>query len=393
MQHLVDLFEARYQHQTYKHVRSPYRICPLGAHVDHQEGLVTGMTLDHGIDFLFSPREDSIIRVASADFPDEELFDMNQVPAYIPGSWGNYMRGAVLALQTRYKLKFGLDGMAHGSLPIGGLSSSAAVTSAYLLALADVNELDLSRKELIDLARHVENRYIGLSNGILDQAANLLSRKDQLLYLDTRTEDFELLPKPDHMPPFEIAVVYSGISKSLISTDYNNRVDECKAAAWYLQASTKERISPFKEIKLRDISQIDYERLGAALPERFNKRAKHFFSENQRVRDGILAWQQGDLEKFGELVFSSGHSSIYHYECGCPELVTLYNILADVDGIYGARFSGAGYRGCCLAMVDPEKKEKIADQVRDAYIAAYPEMKDVFEIHFCQTDDGARIVK
>ena len=392
MQQLTDLFQQRYQRQDLRQIRSPYRICPLGAHVDHQGGLVTGMTLDHGIDFIYASRNDGYIKVASADFPDEELFDLEQVPAYIPGSWGNYMRGAVLALKTKYKLRYGLDGLAHGSLPIGGLSSSAAVTSAYLLALAEVNGLELSRRELISLARHVENKYIGLSNGMLDQAANLLSRKDQLLFLDTRSEVYQLLPKPASMNDFEIAVVYSGISKSLISTDYNNRVDECRAAAWFLQALTQEQISSFQDVKLRDIEPVDFYRLSDQLPARFQRRALHFYSENRRVEAGLDAWRSGDLPMFGQLVFDSGDSSINNYECGCPELVTLYHILRQTDGIYGARFSGAGYRGCCIALIDPLAKDEIARTVTAAYVDACPQLADVFEIHFCRTDDGARIL-
>jgi len=111
MKNIIGIFNKRYKHNDYKVVTSPYRICPLGAHVDHQHGLVTGMTLDHGIDFVFSARTDGFIHISSADFPDEEMFHIDQVPSFIPGSWGNYMRGAVLALQSKYKLRYGLTGL------------------------------------------------------------------------------------------------------------------------------------------------------------------------------------------------------------------------------------------------------------------------------------------
>lgn len=392
IERVIGTFEETYGQGKYHIVRSPYRVCPLGAHVDHQHGKVTGMTLDHGIDFVFRPRVDSYIRISSADFPDEEMFHMDQVPSPIPGSWGNYMRGAVLALQTKYKLKYGIDGVAHGSLPIGGLSSSAAVCSAYLLALAHVNELEITREEFIDLARYVENDYIGLSNGILDQASNLLSRNGYLLYLDTKTEEYQLIPKPTGMPSFEIGVFYSGISKALISTDYNNRVEECKAAAWYMQAMNGVENTTFKDVRLRDIDTASFETLMDDLPHRFQKRARHYFTEQQRVEQGVEAWQKGDLQTLGELILASGESSIQNYECGCPEMATLYQILRHTPGVYGARFSGAGYRGCCIGLIDPRFKDEIRDKVTREYLAEYPHMADVFQIDFCQTDDGARIL-
>jgi galactokinase len=392
MKKIIALFKKKYKRDDYRIVISPYRICPLGAHVDHQHGLVTGMTLDHGVDFVFAARTDGYIKISSADFPDEEMFHMDHVPTFIPGSWGNYVRGAVLALQSKYKLRIGMEGVAHGSLPIGGISSSAAVSSAYLLALAYVNNLDISREELISMGQFVENNYIGLNNGILDQASNLLSKDGYLLFMDTKTEKYELIRKPDRMPEFEIAVVYSGISKTLISTDYNNRVDECKAAAWYMQAESSETMSSFKDIRLRDIPEDVYEQIAPKLPERFRKRAKHFYDESKRVQNGIEAWKKGDLKRFGELVFQSGESSINYYECGCPELITIYEILCKTPGVYGARFSGAGYRGCCIGLIDPKYKEAIRENVTSNYVDKYPDLKNSFEINFCKTADGARIL-
>ena len=389
---LIASYQNKFYRNDYKHVFSPYRICPLGAHVDHQHGLVTGMTLDHGIDFIYGKRQDRYVKIQSADFPDEEFFDMNNVPAYVPGSWGNYIRGAVIALSENYKLTKGIEGIAHGSLPIGGLSSSAAVCSAYLLALAEANNINLSKLELIDLARHVENHFIGLNNGILDQASNLLSENHKLLFMDTKTEEYQLVDKPSSMPEFEVVVVYSGISKSLVSTDYNNRVDECKAAAWYMQAMTTSNIDSFKSIRLRDISMKTFREVGLFLPNRFYKRAHHFYYENERVERGVEAWKSGDLDTFGRLMFESGESSIHFYESGCPELIDLYRIMKKAPGMYGARFSGAGYRGCCIGLVNPKFKSEIKHIIENEYLKLYPQFSNIFRIDFCKTDDGARIL-
>lgn len=119
----------------------------------------------------------------------------------------------------------------------------------------------------------------------------------------------------------------------------------------------------------------------------------HYFTEQQRVKEGIDAWKQGDLEQLGKLMFDSGASSIDQYECGCPELIKIYELLRESEGVYGARFSGAGYRGCCIGLIDPKYKESIKRTIDEEYPVAFPEYKDVYEVHFCKTDDGARIVQ
>ena len=392
MNDLIQAFQEKYGVAPTGRVRSPLRICPLGAHVDHQDGLVTGMALNESVNLLYRPNEDGYVRVQSLDFPDEEYFHVDQVPDMVPTFWGNYLRGAVLSLQSAYRLHRGITGVIQGRLPIGGLSSSAAVTTAYLMALCDVNELDVAPKELIKYSHWVETGFIGLNNGILDQSANILSRNGKLMMMDCETEDSDLVDKGAAMPPFDIVIVYSGISTTLIKTDYNNRVDECKVAAWNLQELAGLPITPFREVKLRHIPEDVYHAYRDKLPGRFGRRADHFFSENQRVRDGIEAWQSGDLEAFGRLVFESGQSSIDKYESGCPELITIYETLKDSPGVYGARFSGAGYRGCCIGLVDPAHKEEIRLRMDETYPRKHPDFADVYDVFFSQTANGAEVL-
>jgi len=392
METLQEAFREKFGKKAYRIVRSPLRICPLGAHVDHQHGYVTGMALEASIYFMFAPDPEGYIRVQSLDFPDEEYFHLNHVPDMIPGYWGNYLRGAVLSLGRQYKLRNGIQGVIRGKHPIGGLSSSAAVITAYLMALAEVNEVSPTREELIRLSHWVETDFIGLNNGILDQSANILSRDGHLMVMDCRSEQYELVPKHPHMAPYEIIVVYSGISTTLMGTDYNNRVDECKVAAWILQELDSGRVSSLKQVRLRDIDPARYEALKDKLPGRFRRRAEHFFTENQRVLAGVRYWKEGDLLKFGQLMFQSGESSIRNYECGCPELITIFEILAATSGVYGARFSGAGYRGCCIGLVDPSRKESIQERIESLYPARHPRYKDVFKVYFSRTGDGARLL-
>jgi galactokinase len=110
------------------------------------------------------------------------------------------------------------------------------------------------------------------------------------------------------------------------------------------------------------------------------------------VREGVKAWKEGDIKKFGQLMFQSGESSIRNYECGCPELISIYEILRETPGIYGARFSGAGYRGCCIGLIDPSYKDTIKEKVTKEYLKKYPHLEGVFQVDFCKTDDGARIL-
>lgn len=392
MQNTVDAFIDKFGKNGIRKVKSPLRICPLGAHVDHQGGLVTGMALDSSVNMAYAPSKDGYIRIQSLDFPDEEYFHIGNVPDMLPGFWGNYPRGAVLSLKRDYVLKHGFNAVISGKLPIGGLSSSAAVTTAYLMALCDVNGIEVTKEELVQYSHWVETDYIGLKNGILDQSANILSRENHLLVVDCKTSEYRLIRKPENMPDFEVVVVYSGVSRALISTDYNNRVDECKVAGWILQELAAQEVCALKDITLRDISVEDYREYSEKVPGRFKKRLDHFFTEQERVKKGVEAWKAGDIITFGELMFESGDSSIYQYECGCPELITIFEILKDCKGVYGARFSGAGYRGCCIGLIDPDYKEEIRARVTAEYLKKHPQYKDVFRVNFCRTGDGARIV-
>jgi galactokinase len=394
MDNLKQVFKSKFSvEQDCRFVTSPLRICPLGAHVDHQHGLVTGMALDAGVHLAYGPAENGYVRVQSLDFPDEEYFEINSVPGMVPGFWGNYLRGAVLSLQQNHVLKRGINGIISGKLPIGGLSSSAAVTTAYLMALCDVNAIKVSKEELVQYSHWVENQFIKLNNGILDQAANILSQDNHLMFMDTRTGEYRLIEKSPDMPEFEVVVVYSGISKALIGTDYNNRVEECKVAVWIMRDLVGQPVGSLKDARLRDVDEETYHQVREQLPPRFRRRADHFFTENRRVKVGVAAWEKGDLTTFGRLMFESGESSVHNYECGCPELITIFEILKNTPGVYGARFSGAGYRGCCIGLIDPKYKEAIKAKIDKEYPAKHPEYQDVYRVNFCKTDDGARIVK
>jgi len=370
-------------------VYSPLRISPLGAHVDHQDGLVTGMTLDRAILLAFAPRTDSHVRVQSMNFPSTVEFDLDDVPPRSPGDWGNYVRGAVLALRRHHDLHTGIDALVEGKMPIGGLSSSAAVGVAYLLALETANGLQVTPEENIQYDRYVENVYLGLKNGILDQSIILMSDRDHLTFLDCQSVEFHKYPTPADNGRFEILVAYSGLAVSLACTDYNSRVSECQRAARMMLEWAGEPVP--ESPRLRMVSAEMYEELGERLPSPLDRRARHFFSEVRRVRQGVAAWQAGDLEEMGRLINESGASSVYNYESGCPHLITLYEIMRECRGVYGARFSGGGFRGSCIGLVNPAYREEIAATIAARYPLAHPEMAERYSVHFCKLDGPARL--
>jgi galactokinase/galacturonokinase len=391
------------------HIFSPYRVCPLGAHVDHQHGLVTGFAIDKGVDLWWTPsgspclggEEDPLnppvygeshVHLESKTFEGTVDFDIDAPTLMKQGNWGDYARGAKFALQKRFKLQTGITGTIKGSLPVGGLSSSAAVLIAYVMAFAKANNITLAPFEVMKIASEAEREYIGLNNGLLDQACIALGKKNHLLMLDCESDEYRVIPKPAEMPDFELGIFFSGLTRSLISSDYNLRVTECKTAAWTVQAYENVPLKTHDKTFLRDVPESMFKRNRDKMPPRFARRAEHFYGEHKRVREGITAWESGNLEWFGSLVKSSCESSIHNYECGSPELIAIYEAMLTTDGIYGGRFSGAGFKGACIALVDPTKKEQIEKEITEKYLAKFPQYKNTFKVYFCKSDDGARFV-
>lgn len=369
----------------------PYRVCPIGAHSDHQLGKITGFAIDKGIHIAYGAKQNGVIELTSLQFDKRAQFVVNQVPDEKQNDWADYLRGAALILGQKYRLKIGFCGVIEGSLPIGGLSSSAAVTIAFLEALCKVNGITLSPQEIILTAKAAENKYVGVSCGKLDQSCEVLSKKDHLLYLDTKDDSFELIPQNLAMKPYEFAIFFSGIERTLAGSKFNMRVDECKSAAYALMGFSGMEYGKYEDAYLRNVPREIYEQYKSKLPENWAKRAEHWYTEFERVEKGAEAFRRGDLDEYGRLSFESGHSSIYNYETGSPELKELYEIMTHTDGIYGGRFSGAGFKGCCLGLIDPKYKESIQEKVTKEYLKAFPQLEGKFSVHFCKSADGVTI--
>ena len=198
-------------------------------------------------------------------------------------------------------------------------------------------------------------------------------------YLDTKDDSYELIPTSEKMKPYKVAIFFSGLERSLKNSKYNLRQDECKAAAYALMGYAGMDYDTFANTRLRDVPFEVFEAYKERLPELWRRRAEHYYSEFARAEKGAELWRKGDLEGYGQLVFESGKSSIYSYECGCDELKKLYEIMTDTDGIYGGRFSGAGFKGCCMALIDPDKAEDIEVKVTTEYLKAFPALNGKYD--------------
>ena len=366
---------------------APYRVCPIGAHVDHNLGKVTGFAIDKGIHIAFRPKQNGVIELVSLQFPKRAQWHIREIGEKT-GDWADYLRGATWALEKEHLLSVGLCGVIEGSLPIGGLSSSAAVTLAFLDALCKVNSIKLPPQEMIDIAFDAERNYVGVNLGTLDQSCEVLSRKDHLLYLDCKDGRYELIPAPANMKPCGIAIFFSGLEHSLVGSKYNMRVDELRAGIYALKAFSHSSYGKFNETNARDVSRLIFDEYRHKLPENWARRCEHWYSEVARAEAGAEAWRRGDIEEYGRLSFESGQSSIEYWESGAPEQIRLYEILRQTPGVYGGRFCGAGFKGCCMALIDPEKTGLIREHVEREYLTSYPEMRDRYSFHLCKSADG-----
>lgn len=386
-----ELFEMTYRKSPSLTAFSPYRICPIGAHVDHQYGLITGLAIDKGVHIAYGPKKNGVIELSSLQFEKRAQWHIHQVDEQPVGDWADYLRGATWALAKHHTLRVGLCGVVEGTMPIGGLSSSAAVIIAFLSALAKVNDIKLEQQEIIQIALEAERDYVGVSVGTLDQSCEVLSKKNHLLYLDTKDNSFELIPQRVDMKPYKIAIFFSGIERNLAGSKFNMRVDEAKSAAYALMAYSGVEYGKFNEARLRDVPWAVFAQYKDRLPDNWRKRAEHFYTEYDRVQRGADAWRRGDIEAYGKLSFESGYSSIYNWETGSDELRTLYEIMKNTDGIYGGRFSGAGFKGCCMALIDPSFAESIERKVGEEYLKVFPKLEGKYSFHLCESADGVEL--
>lgn len=386
-----EAFEHTYRTEPLYNAFTPYRVCPIGAHSDHQLGKITGFAINKGIHIAYGPKENGVVEIQSLQFDKRAQWHVEATPKIKQNDWADHLRGATIALNKRYPLRRGLCAILDGELPIGGLSSSAAVIITFLSALCKMNGIELTLNELITISKEAENEYVGVSCGKLDQSCEVYCKKDHLLYMDLKDDTYELIPQSERMKPYKFAIFFSGLERSLAGSAFNLRVDECRSAAYALKAYAGMEYGKFDDTNLRDVPVEVFQQYKDRLPENWRKRAEHWYSEFDRVQKGAEAWRNGDIETYGKLSFESGYSSIHNWETGSPELIKLYEIMTQTKGIYGGRFSGAGFKGCCMAIIDPSCENSIVETVTSEYLKAFPHLEGKYSAHICESADGVKL--
>ncbi len=374
---LVDTF--RIDPAAIRHLFVPYRICPLGAHVDHQGGHVLGRIINSGTVLVYVRHPEPEICLASTNFDGPISFPIGADVR--SDHWARYAQAAALAMNQYYTLSKGFIGVSSGTLIGAGLSSSAAVGLAYLQALADVNDISLTTLKLVELDYQLEHTYLGLKNGILDQSSILYGRKSELVYIDTRFRQTRSIPDAPKTKDARWLIVHSGIVRELTKSGfYNQSVAECREAAKWLQK---------KAVVLSDVSQERFDDLAPTMPDNLRRRAAHYYGEVARVADGVQAWQENDVVRFGSLMNESCASSIHNYESGQDEIIALQDIVSTAPGVYGSRFSGGGYGGCVIALVNRNKVETAADLIVQAYGQMYPALSEKVAVYLVENEDSS----
>lgn len=368
-------------------VSVPLRIAPLGAHSDHQGGCVTGLAINRFVFLVGERLSEPKIRIHSEAFGDSGEICFQDMEAPTEGDWRNYLKGCVAVTQMAWgKLEYGFQGVLLGRMPIGGLSSSAAVILSYLSVLAYCNDREVTRSELIELARRVENDYLGLQNGIMDQSVIAYAKRDALTWINCSTNRVRSISQGTQTTAWEMMIVYSGLSRQLTATPFNQRVRECREAAVELYRISGKAMP--NAARLGDFTVDEYASIKERLSSISRKRADHFFSEASRVVRGVDAWESGSIDEFGTLISQSGHSSIVNFESGSPALISLYEILSTTGGVLGTRFCGGGFQGCCFALIRRGHRESIAETLRSEYVRRYPELSDAYSLHYCESADS-----
>lgn len=388
---VTEAFSKRYGRVPTNVAFTPYCLCPVGAHCDHQKGKITGFAIDKGIYMAYGPKQNGIIEIQSLQFPKRAQWHVLNTPDTKQGDWADHLRGAVIALSRRFPLSKGLSAVIDGELPIGGLSSSASVIITFISALCQLNRIRLSEAEMIEISKEAENLYVGVNSGKLDQSCEIYCRKDHLLYLDTKDDSYHLIKENPNCPEYEFIIFFSGLGRSLASSKFNMRVDECRSAAYALKAFEGMAYGNFADTSLRDVPYEVFLKHRDRLPESFRKRAEHWYDESFRVEKAAKAFEEGDIEEFGKLCFESGQSSITNWETGAPELIKLFEIIKSTPGVYGGRFSGSGFKGCCMAIVNPNREESVLENVEREYLQAFPKMKGKYSAHVCHSGDGVKL--
>ncbi|MBI5305785.1 MAG: galactokinase [Chloroflexi bacterium] len=355
-------------------LRAPGRVNLIGEHTDYNDGFVLPMAIDRAAHIAIRRRSDRVVRMCALDF-DGALseFSLDAIARDDEQRWSNYVRGVAWALQARGIALTGADLVIHSDVPIAsGLSSSAALEVCAALAFQTIAGFTLNRVEIAQLCQHVENEFLGVQSGIMDQFISALARADHALLIDCRDLTYQFVPLPRGA---RIVVCDTLKRRGLVASEYNTRRAECEQAA---------RL--FGVPALRDVTPDEFARREHELPSQVARRARHIIRENARVLAAVDAARQNDLETFGRLMDESHTSLRDDFAVSCAELDTLVEIARRQPGCWGARLTGAGFGGCTVNLVAENALEAFSANVAREYAARVGVTPPIYA---CRAAEGA----
>ena len=368
---LIEQITNRYREkfgQAPAHIaRAPGRVNLLGEHVDYNDGFVLPAAIDRATYVAFSPTTAPHSMLVAVDFNQQASFSAETIPnktqidlSSLP-EWGLYPAGVMWSLIEENLPVVSMDAVFASDVPRGsGLSSSASVELAFLVAWQAIGGWTLPPMCRALLGQKAENKYVGVNCGIMDQFASACGVENKLLLLDCRSLDWKTIPLPEDV---SIIIADTTVRRKLTSGEYNKRRDACEQAVRLLKQDLPDIRS------LRDVSVEAFDRLAKKLPAEVEKRARHVVEEIGRSNQAEALLEAGDVQNFGRLM-DDCHASLRDlYEVSCPELNVMANIAQSLEGCYGARLTGAGFGGCTVNLVANEFVDRFAKSLANRYEA------------------------
>ena len=365
---VVATFEAKFGAKPAKVAYAPGRIEVLGNHTDYNEGFVFSAAIDKGTFFAASPADDDKITLVALDMDETYEVELSAVAPVKSGmTWANYPLGTFnwLFEGRPTEANLGFKAVFGGNIPLGaGLSSSAALEMATVLALQKIYGTSFGRTELAKIGQKAEHTFAGCPCGLLDQASSLYGKAGALVKSDFRSNEFETVNLGDKVA---FMMVKSNAKHALVDGAYASRRQACEDAAKYFAGVLKKG----GVTHLRDVTAAEWILYRGGLSETTAKRAIHPIGEDERVLQGASLLAKGDLKGFGALMYDSHESSRNWFENSCEELDAIVDAAKAIPEVYGARLSGGGFGGSCCLLVDPAAAEKIATAISKEYKAKF----------------------
>ncbi|MFC4709441.1 galactokinase [Enterococcus eurekensis] len=380
---LQAIFKEKFGEAATGEYFAPGRINLIGEHTDYNGGYVFPASITIGTFGLAKKREDNQIRLYSENFPEKGIieFSIDELDYDKAHDWTNYPKGMVRYLkEAGYVIDSGFEMVFYGNIPNGaGLSSSASIEMLTGVILRDLFNLDVEMLDIVKTGKKVENAFIGVNSGIMDQFAIGMGKKDHALLLDTNTLEYEVVPA--EFGEYVVAIMNTNKRRELADSKYNERRSECEEALRRLQI----------KLSIDSLGALDEETFFGNTEligdETLIRRAKHAVTENQRTLKAKKALQAGDLSEFG-LLLNASHASLKDdYEVTGIELDTLVTAAQAHPSVLGARMTGAGFGGCAIALVKANDWDNFVEAVSKEYLEKIGYATDIYQ---ASIDDGAR---